>query len=328
MAEAESVKAETSRFVATVDLGGTNLRAAIVDTAGRITRRVKHPTPQRATDPRQIVEAIVRAIRECAQSQDNVERAAILVPGTIDPGGVVLVGHNGRIVKKQAYGYSVLYSGYDATTNTGILLPPDQQVPTRTDTIYDLASLSKLFTGLVAVKLMDLHRLDPDAFVVQYLPAFASHGKSDITVTQLLMHSSGLAADPQAAVVQLVQDQLLPLLRRPLSDLEPRRATNSRFVCELNRSFVLGLFTFLWFFIVPIPGLLVFTPTSGYRLMIPLTSVLAFASSFLGLALVGYCASAVALRTSETAASASLGAVMRTSPVLQTRRKLSPSREK
>src|SRR5438874_7036953 len=37
--------------------------------------------------------------------------------------------------------------------------------------------------------------------------------------------------------------------------------------------------------------------------------------------LVGYCASAVALRTSEAAASASFGAVMRTSLVLQTRRK-------
>lgn len=91
MAEVESAKAETSRFVAAVDLGGTNLRAAIVDAAGRITRRVKHSTPQRATDPRQIVEAIVRAIRECAQSQNNVERAAILVPGTVDPGGELVI---------------------------------------------------------------------------------------------------------------------------------------------------------------------------------------------------------------------------------------------
>jgi len=35
---------------------------------------------------------------------------------------------------------------------------------------------------------------------VQYLPAFASHGKSDITITQLLMHSSGLAPDPTPAL--------------------------------------------------------------------------------------------------------------------------------
>src|SRR6266550_1623811 len=91
MAEVESAKAEMSRFVAAVDLGGTNLRAAIVDTAGRITRRVKHPTPQRATDPQQIVEAIVSAIRESAQNQNNLERAAILVPGTVDPGGELVI---------------------------------------------------------------------------------------------------------------------------------------------------------------------------------------------------------------------------------------------
>jgi CubicO group peptidase (beta-lactamase class C family) len=123
------------------------------------------------------------------------------------PGGVVLVAHDGRIVKKQAYGYQSLYSGYDAATNTGILLPPDQQEPTRTDTIYDMASLSKLFTGLVAVKLMDQHRLDPDAYVVQYLPAFASHGKSDITVNQLLTHTSGLLPDPVPALWTLPPDQ-------------------------------------------------------------------------------------------------------------------------
>jgi len=110
----------------------------------------------------------------------------------------------------------------------------------------------------------------------------------DVEKTRMSLEKSGLAADQQAAVVQIVQDQLLPLLKRPLSDLEPRRATNSRFVSELNRSFVQGLFTFLWFFIVPIPGLLVLTAPGGYRLMIPLTSVLVFSSSLLGLALAGY----------------------------------------
>jgi glucokinase len=91
MADVENVKAETLRLVATVDLGGTNLRAATVDAAGNIARRVKHPTPQRATDPRQIVEAIVSAIHECTQGQYNVEEAAILVPGTVDPGGEVVI---------------------------------------------------------------------------------------------------------------------------------------------------------------------------------------------------------------------------------------------
>ena len=110
----------------------------------------------------------------------------------------------------------------------------------------------------------------------------------DVEKTRKSLEKSGLAAEQQAAVLQIVQDRLLPLLRRPLSDLEPRRAANSRFVSELNRSFVLGLFSFLWFFIVPIPGLLVLTAPGGYRLMIPLTSVLVFAGGLLGLVMVWY----------------------------------------
>jgi len=113
----------------------------------------------------------------------------------------------------------------------------------------------------------------------------------DVEKTRQTLDKSGLALDQQAAVLQVVRDKLLPLLKRPLSDLEPGRASNSRFVCELSRSFVLGLFTFLWFFVVPIPGLLVLTAPGGYRLMIPLTSVLVLAGSLLGLAVLGYCAS-------------------------------------
>jgi hypothetical protein len=113
----------------------------------------------------------------------------------------------------------------------------------------------------------------------------------DVEKTRKSLETSGLAADQQSAVVQMVQDKLLPLLRRPLSDLEPRRAANSRFRSEFNRSFALGLFTFLWFFVVPIPGLLVLTAPGGYRLMIPLASVLAFAGIVLGLVVVGYCVS-------------------------------------
>ena len=72
---------------------------------------------------------------------------------------------------------------------------------TQTDTIYDLASLSKLFTTIVAMQLVDQGRLDLDAPVVSYLPAFAAHGKGDITIRQLLTHTSGFAPDPIAAAV-------------------------------------------------------------------------------------------------------------------------------
>src|SRR5205823_1795287 len=42
--------------------------------------------------------------------------------------------------------------------------------------------------------------------------------------------------------------------------------SNPRILCEWARSFVLGLFTFVWFFVVPMPGLLVFTAPGGFRI--------------------------------------------------------------
>lgn len=118
------------------------------------------------------------------------------------PGAVVLVGHGGRIVKKEAFGYAVRYA--DATPT---LLSPEQRVPTSPDTIYDLASLTKLFTSIVAMTLVDQGRLDLAAPVAAFLPAFASHGKSGITVEQLLTHTSGLRPDPAPSLWQLPDDE-------------------------------------------------------------------------------------------------------------------------
>ena len=64
------------------------------------------------------------------------------------------------------------------------------------DTIYDLASLSKLFTSTAAVQLIQQGRLPLDETVVRYLPAFDNNGKGDITILQLLTYVSGLPPDP------------------------------------------------------------------------------------------------------------------------------------
>lgn len=114
------------------------------------------------------------------------------------PGAVALVAHRGVIVSETAHGYSSLYSDSAPT-----LLPEDQRVKTQTDTMYDVASLSKLFTSTVAMQLADQGKLDLGAPVVNYLPAFASHGKSDITITNLLTHTSGLQPDPTPPLWQL-----------------------------------------------------------------------------------------------------------------------------
>jgi hypothetical protein len=121
----------------------------------------------------------------------------------------------------------------------------------------------------------------------------------DVDKTRSALQKTELPDEYQAFVAQMVQDEVLPQLKRPLTDMQNGHHANRRFVCEFNRSFVLGLFTFVWFFIVPVPGLLVFTAPFGYRFMLPLAGVLVFAGSILGVVLVGYCASLLLERLAQ-----------------------------
>jgi CubicO group peptidase (beta-lactamase class C family) len=106
------------------------------------------------------------------------------------PGAVVLVARDGVIAAHHAMGYALRYAD-DRPTE----LPRDRWIPMRDDTIFDLASLSKLFTALVAVQQAERGTLDLDAPVARYLPDFGQHGKDAITVRQLLTHTSGLRPD-------------------------------------------------------------------------------------------------------------------------------------
>jgi CubicO group peptidase (beta-lactamase class C family) len=103
------------------------------------------------------------------------------------PGAVVLTALRGEILAHEAVGDAVRYGA------AAVELPPEQRVPARTDTIYDLASLTKLFTTVLALRLVDGGRLDLDKPVSWYLPAFT--GKPDVRVSMLLTHTAGLPGD-------------------------------------------------------------------------------------------------------------------------------------
>ena len=129
------------------------------------------------------------------------------------PGATSLMVHDGKVVERNAAGYAVKYA--DATTE----LPKDEWVPARTDTIYDLASLSKLFTSLVAVQQLDAGHIDLDTPVAHYLPEFAANGKGDITIKQLLTHTSGFDADPVPSLWQGYPD--IPSREKAILDAKP-----------------------------------------------------------------------------------------------------------
>ena len=100
--------------------------------------------------------------------------------------------------------------------------------------------------------------------------------------TRAALQKTALTAERQADVMRSLQDQVWPFLKRPLSDLQAQDLANPRFISEWGRSFVLGLFTFVWFFVVPMPGLLVFTFPGGYRIWNLVSNVFLSAATALG----------------------------------------------
>ena len=97
------------------------------------------------------------------------------------PGAVLLVGHNGRVVYRKAFGSRSLEPTREAMT---------------ADTIFDVASLTKCIATTSSVMLLwQQGRIRLNDPVSMYLPEFAQNGKQDITVRQLLTHYSGLAPD-------------------------------------------------------------------------------------------------------------------------------------
>ncbi len=109
-------------------------------------------------------------------------------------GAVLLAGRGGTVALHRPIGKALRYSAYDEKSDTGVELPAGRQIAMAEDTVFDLASVSKLFTSILAVQQIERGTLELEATVASYLPEYAGGGKQDITVRQLLTHTSGLRA--------------------------------------------------------------------------------------------------------------------------------------
>jgi len=97
------------------------------------------------------------------------------------PGAVVLVGHHGKIVWRKAYGARAV--------------EPQRETMT-TDTVFDLASLTKIVATATSIMILiergQVRLADP---VVKFIPEMKGGGRDAITIEQLLTHVSGFAPD-------------------------------------------------------------------------------------------------------------------------------------
>lgn len=112
----------------------------------------------------------------------------------IVPGAVVLAVKDGKIVFEKAYGYAQLNEATDfSDISTPVFNKLEKPIPMTTDTVFDLASVTKIVATTQAImKLSYEGKLNVDDLVTKYLPDFGKNGKETITIAELLTHTSGM----------------------------------------------------------------------------------------------------------------------------------------
>ena len=138
------------------------------------------------------------------------------------PGAVVLVGRGDRILYQKAIGNRALSPSTE---------------PMTLDTIFDLASLTKVVATTTSVMmLVEQGRIRLSDRVALYVPGFERHGKNDISIRHLLTHVSGLRPDVDLAELWMGYETAIALA----IDEVPTSRPGERFVYSDINFFLLG----------------------------------------------------------------------------------------
>jgi uncharacterized protein YbbC (DUF1343 family)/CubicO group peptidase (beta-lactamase class C family) len=138
------------------------------------------------------------------------------------PGAVVLVGRGDRVIYQKAFGNRALVPAVE---------------PMTTDTIFDLASLTKVVATTTSVMiLIEQGRIRLNDRVATFIPGFEKYGKADITIRHLLTHMSGLRPDVDLADMWTGSDRAVALAMEEVPATRP----GERFVYSDINFFLLG----------------------------------------------------------------------------------------
>ena len=90
--------------------------------------------------------------------------------------GSVLVAKNGKVIYQKNVGYADI----------------EHKVAIVTETRFELASISKTFTAILILQLVESGKIKLDAEVSDYIPEFTRNDSGQITIHHLLSHTSGI----------------------------------------------------------------------------------------------------------------------------------------
>jgi len=151
---------------------------------------------------------------------DEIVNEAIAARKT--PGAVVLVGRGDTIVYRKAFGRRAI--------------APTQE-PMTVDTIFDMASLTKVMATTPAMMmLIEQGRVRLTDPVASFIPEFGKYGKARVTVRDLMTHMSGLRPDVDLGDEWAGYDTALSLATEEVLTAPPGR----RFVYSDINYFLLG----------------------------------------------------------------------------------------
>jgi CubicO group peptidase (beta-lactamase class C family) len=121
------------------------------------------------------------------------------------PSALYLVAVKGEIRFQDAIGYAVV---------------EPERIPAQLDTIYDLASLTKvLVTSLLGAKLVESEQMETDAAFLGYFGPLEAEDKRDVTIRQLATHTSGFKAWLPFYLLVMERSEILgEILQTPVND--------------------------------------------------------------------------------------------------------------
>jgi len=129
--------------------------------------------------PAQTVAAAPAAAQTAAQAVDpslaSVDSLFAATYPAAGPGAVVLVARDGRVLMRKAYGMADVELG----------------VPMRPENVLRLGSITKQFTAVGVLMLVDEGKLSLGDEITRFFPDYPTHGRH-ITVEHLLTHTSGI----------------------------------------------------------------------------------------------------------------------------------------
>ncbi|HJP63957.1 MAG TPA: serine hydrolase domain-containing protein, partial [Mucilaginibacter sp.] len=126
---------------------------------------------------------LVCSLCACAQIPDDViakKSDSIFNSYHDKPGVAVMIVQDGKVAFEKGYGLANL----------------EYNIPITATTVFDIASVSKQFTGYAISTLIQQGKISPDDDIHKYLPDVPDFGKK-ITIRNLIHHTSGLRDWPE-----------------------------------------------------------------------------------------------------------------------------------